>query len=99
MLSTAQASVATGARSKRLPGACAFVPLAISFSMLLDYLVGTCHQCRRDVNTERLGCLEINDELKPACLIDGEIGRAGAFQDSVHIDRRTAVVFSDIRPI
>jgi hypothetical protein len=34
-----------------------------------------------------------------SAVLDGEIGRAGTFQDTVHIERRPTVIVSDIRPV
>ena len=54
---------------------------------LFDYLVGTYEQRRWYGEAERLGGLEINDELEPRRLLNRKIGRAGAAQYLVHENR------------
>src|SRR5262249_10554238 len=39
---------------------------------LFDHLVGTDHERQRHVNAERLGGFEVDDQLEPGGLLDGE---------------------------
>jgi hypothetical protein len=57
-------------------------------SWLFDHLVGERYQHRRHVEAERLGGLEIDDELELRWLLDWNLRRVLAFQDFVdEIDR------------
>jgi hypothetical protein len=50
---------------------------------LLDDLIRPQQQRRRDGEAERLRGLEVDDEFELARLLDGQIARPGAFQDSI----------------
>jgi hypothetical protein len=51
----------------------------------LDDLVGAGEQRLWDHYAQRLGGLEIDDQLKRGWLLDGQIGRLGALQNFVNI--------------
>jgi hypothetical protein len=42
-------------------------------------------QWQRDSQAERLGGLEVDDELEFGRVLDGQLGRLGAFQDLVDV--------------
>ena len=52
---------------------------------LLDHLVGAREDRWRDRQTERLGGLQIDDELEFGWLLDGQVGRLGTFENFVDI--------------
>jgi hypothetical protein len=41
---------------------------------LFDHLVGTREQCRRHVEADGLGCLQVDYELELACAQDRQVG-------------------------
>jgi hypothetical protein len=47
---------------------------ALRLAHLFDYLVGQREQCRRHVEAECLGCIEIDDQLEFGRLLDRQIG-------------------------
>jgi hypothetical protein len=57
---------------------------------LFDHLVGARLHCRRHVEAERLGRLEVEDQFKAGGLLHWEIGRIGAFKNLVDIDGRSS---------
>src|SRR3970040_2366706 len=57
---------------------------------LLDDLVGAKQQRLRNGQAQGLGGLEVDDELELGRLLDREIGRLGALEDLVDVDRRPA---------
>src|SRR2546429_8091164 len=52
---------------------------------LLNNLVCSQEQRPRDRQAERLGGLQVDDQLELRRLLDGKVGRFGTFEDSVHI--------------
>src|SRR5438309_6314353 len=64
-----------------------------------DHLVSAYHEGQRHVDAERLGGFEVDDQFKPAGLLDGELGRLGALQDLVHIHRAAPKQVIDVRAI
>ena len=53
--------------------------------VLFDQLVGAQEEGLRDRQPERLGGLEIDDQLELRRLLDRKIGRLGTLQDSVDV--------------
>ena len=53
----------------------------------------------RHAEAERLGGLEIDDQLELGRLLDGQIGRLGALQDLVHLRSGTPVQVSIVRSV
>src|SRR5439155_9046916 len=52
-----------------------------------------------DGETEHLGGLEIDDQLEPRGLLDGQIGRLGAIQDLCGVDSNLMIGGRGARPI
>ena len=48
---------------------------------LLDHLIGSCQERRRNRQPDRLGRLEVDAQYVLRWLLDGEIARLGALQD------------------
>jgi hypothetical protein len=61
---------------------------------LLDDLIRQRQQGRRDREAERLGRLEVDDQLELGRLLDGEIAGFGAFQNLVHMGRGAPMMLS-----
>jgi len=51
---------------------------------LFDQLVRKCEQRGRHGDAERLGDLNVDDQLELSRLLDGEVGGLGPLQDLVH---------------
>src|SRR5229473_2234362 len=64
-----------------------------------DNLVRAYHDRLGQGQAERLGGLEINGKFESRRLLDGKISRFSALQYLVHIGRRHAIHFWDVRPI
>src|SRR3954452_25103691 len=65
--------------------------MAAAPGRLLDELGGLEQHVRGDGEAEGLRGLEVDDELKFARLLDGQVSRVGAFEDAVYVIRRTAI--------
>jgi hypothetical protein len=61
---------------------------------LFDHLVGSRKQSVWDGESERLGGLEIDDQLKLGRHLHGEIGRLLALKDAIDISCRQAKLFA-----
>jgi hypothetical protein len=48
---------------------------------LFDHLVGASKYRGRNLEAERLGCLEVDDQLEFGGLFGGEVGGFGTFED------------------
>jgi hypothetical protein len=57
----------------------------LSCNDLLDHLVGSGEQYRRNVNAERLRSLEVHDQLELYWLLDRDVGRLRPTEDLVDI--------------
>src|SRR5215831_17082762 len=66
---------------------------------LLDQLVSECEQRGRYGETERLGDLDVNDQLELSRLLDGEVGGLCPLQDLVHEAGSLPVEVDDARPV
>src|SRR4051794_4733346 len=51
---------------------------------LFDHRVGTCEQCGRRFEAERLGSLEVDHEIEPRGLFDRQVTRIYAAEDLLH---------------
>src|SRR5262252_3073330 len=67
--------------------------------LLFDDLVGVAEQRVWDGEAERLGGLEVDDELELCRLLDWQIGRLRTLQDLVHIACSTPVHVKVVRPV
>jgi hypothetical protein len=63
-----------------------FVPGA-DIGVLFDHFVGAGEERSRYLNAERLGRLQIDDELPPTRLIDRHVGGFCAFQNLIDLHR------------
>src|SRR5712664_885135 len=81
-----------------------FVPEADSCNcnkktVLFDHLVGAEEKRLRNVEAQRLGRLQIDEQLKPCRLLHRKITGIGAFEYHVEVARRLADHLRDIRSI
>jgi hypothetical protein len=53
-------------------------------ALLFNCFVGTCEHCGSNFEAERLGGLEIDDQLEPGRLLDRQVGRFGPFENLVN---------------
>jgi hypothetical protein len=65
----------------------------------VDQLVGTGKQGRRDLEAERLGCFEIDDQFELRGLLDRKVGWLGTLEDSLSIGSSPTIQISVIRAI
>src|SRR5215813_6621062 len=66
---------------------------------LLDHLIGPCQQRLRDRQAQRLGRLQVDDQLELGRLLDWYISRFGTLQNLVDEDSGTSPVVKKIRGI
>jgi hypothetical protein len=62
----------------------------INFSRLINYLVGTGEDCRRDSKAERSRGIEIDGQPEFTGRLDRQIGGMRALEDLVDVTRRAA---------
>ena len=65
-------------------------------SASFDHLVGALLELQRHFEAERLGGLEINDELELGWRLDWEFARLRAIQDAIGVDRSAAIVVDPV---
>src|SRR5215470_1655432 len=77
-----------------------FITLLNPFtSRLSDHLVRSCQHTRRNRETDLLGGLEIDHQLKLPWLLDRNIGGLCALEDLVHKSHNTPNLFCPVRSI
>src|SRR5262245_6569534 len=63
------------------------VPSA-DITCLFDHLIGTLLEMERNVEAERLGGLEVDDQIELDWSLDGKLTRLRALEDTIGIGRR-----------
>src|SRR5712691_419920 len=81
--------------SRRAPGTAAFDPKPTLREPLLDHLVSTAEQWKRDGEAERLRGLEVGDQLDFCGLLDRQVGGLGTFEDSHSVGASLAIRVRD----
>ena len=66
---------------------------------LFDHLVGARKQRRRHVEAERLRGLEVDRKLELGWLLDWQVGRLLAAQDTINVGGRLPVLIGQINAI
>src|SRR4029453_16675862 len=66
---------------------------------LLDDLVRPLQQRLRDCEAERLGGLEVDDQLELRRLLDGQVAGLGTFEDPLHVVSRAPLQVKKVRAI
>ena len=66
---------------------------------LFDHIVRTCEQRRRHCETERFGCLEVDDQHVLGRRLHWQVGRLLAFEDAINITGRALVLVERIRSV
>src|SRR5262249_55141382 len=75
------------------------VVLSVGLKRSLDYLVRPIQQRLRNYDTDLLGGLEVDHQLKFRRLLDRQIGGLGTLQNPVHVIRYASVVLSVVSPV
>src|SRR5215467_548621 len=76
-----------------------FAPNGESVRQLLDDFVGAGEQCWRNVDGERMGGRQIDDEIELGRLYHRQVGGLLAFQDTTGIDTNLPIGFGDAGPV
>src|SRR5260370_982275 len=67
--------------------------------ILLDYLIRPLQERRRDRQSESLGGLEVDDQLELGGLLDRQVGRLGALENLIDVNRRALPGAIDVRSV
>src|SRR6516165_906049 len=91
-------------RWKYLPPVCATSGLTqrsrgSGYNPSLYHLVGTSEQCRRNIDAQRLRCLQVDDELEFSRHLHGHLRWFLAFEDPADIDAGLAKLVRKVRAI
>src|SRR5262245_55260921 len=71
----------------------------MTVAMLLDHLIRPRQHRRWDVAGDRLRGVEVDDELKPGRVLDGQVFYFRACEDLILVDRGLTSQFPSVRPI
>src|SRR5207245_5241188 len=63
---------------------------------LFEHVVGPQQECLLDREAERLGGLQVDDQLELRRLLDREVGRLGPLENLVSVDGGTPEAFGDV---
>ena len=66
---------------------------------LLDHLSGLRQHVRRDLETNCVGGLEIDDKIKLSWKLDWQFPWIGTSEDFVDVARRAAVLINEVEPL
>ncbi len=74
-------------------------PAPVSPACLLDHLIRQQEQRWGHRHPERLGGLEVEDQLKFRGLLHRQVGRFGALEDLVHVGGGAVPALENVRPV
>src|SRR5262245_26588795 len=70
-----------------------------AWAVLFNHLVGALLEMERNVEAERLGCLEVDDQIELDRSLDGKITRLRALEDTIGIGRRPLKIIELVIPV
>src|SRR3974390_898715 len=72
---------------------------ALAGAFFLDHLIGELLEMQRYVETDRLGCLEIDDKFELKRSLHWKLGWLFALENAIHIRRRTSKIIGPVNAI